>query len=399
VIRHLLVQPLIRALACAWLLACATPVLAQETRAEEIARQQAERSRQLRPNVPTGMEKTLDRLEQYLTDPNTIYFTFRAPYPTSGIAPGLAYRRAAGKARLNFGGAYSVRGYKQANASIRFPNLAGNRFAVETRGRWTDATQVPFYGVGSATRKPDRVSYGLRIADLGGHATFKPVPWYRIGAGIALQRIEDRAGAGRLPSIGTAGAPSAPGLFGEARYTQLTISTAIDYRQSAGYTRRGGLYALSLADFGDAGDALSFRRIDAEVQQFLPVLQEHWVFAFRALVQTTDADDGQVVPYYLLPALGGAQGHRGYSDFRFQDRHLLLLSGEYRWMPSQFVDMALFVDAGKVAPVRGDLNFSGLKTAYGLGIRFHGPHFTAVRFDVARGKEGLRIHFTSGIGF
>jgi outer membrane protein assembly factor BamA len=375
------------------------PALAQGTRAEEIARQQAEKSRQLKPNVPTGMEKTLDRLEQYLTDPSTFYFTLRAPYPSSGPALGLAYRRAAGQARFNIGGSYSMKGYKLANASLRFPNLSGGRFAFDTRARWTDATQVPFYGLGSDTVKAARVNYGLRILDLGARATFKPVSWYRIGAGVGLQRFKDRLGAGTFPSIGTVGTPAAPGAFDEARYTQLTAFTAIDTRQSPGYTRRGGLYSVSANDFRDSGDAYSFRRIDGEIQQFLPLLREHWVLAFRGLMQTTTTDDGQIVPYYLLPSLGGVQGHRGFSEFRFQDRHMMLLTGEYRWIPSQIIDMAIFVDAGKVTRVRSDLDFTGLKKAYGIGVRFHGPHFTALRLDVARGKEGVRIHFTGGIAF
>ena len=40
---------------------------------------------------------------------------------------------------------------------------------------------------------------------------------------------------------------------------------------------------------------------------------------------------------------------RGYPSWRFRDRNRLLLTGEYRWTAGQFVDMALFVDAGKVA--------------------------------------------------
>jgi outer membrane translocation and assembly module TamA len=128
-------------------------------------------------------------------------------------------------------------------------------------------------------------------------------------------------------------------------------------------------------------------------------LKEHWVLAFRAVAQTTDVDGDEVVPYYLLPTLGGARMHRGYSDFRFQDRHVLLLSGEYRWLPSRIVDMALFVDAGKVASERRDLDLEHLKTAYGIGIRFHGPTFTPLRIDLARGDEGVRVHITGGIAF
>ena len=376
----------------------APEVSAQDSRADELARQQADKSTQLTPNTPTGTETALDWLESYFTDPNTVYLTFGGLYPSGGFAPGLAVRRAFGHARFNAGGAYSLRGYKLGHVSLNFPELAGNKLEIDTRARWTDATQVPFYGLGGESLKDDRVNYGLRSLDVGGSAAFKPVKWFRIGGGIALRRLEDRAGKGTRPSIETFAAP-APGLFSEPRYTQGTVFTAIDWRESSGYTRSGGLYSVALHDFQDADDAFGFRRVDAEIQQFLPLLKEHWVLAFRGVVRTTEADSGQLVPYYLLPSLGGARLHRGYSDFRFQDRHMLLISGEYRWLPSRVIDMALFVDAGKVAAERRDLDFDGLKTAYGIGLRIHGPTFTPLRLDVARGKEGVRVHITGGVAF
>lgn len=376
----------------------AVPSYAQESRAGEIARKQEEKSKQLKPNAPTGAEKLLARFEEHFNDPNAVYFTFGGLYPSGGLAPGVALRQAFGHARFNIGGAYSIRDYKLAHVSLDFPELAGNKIGIETRARWTDATQVPFYGVGNASDKDARVNYGLRMFEARGSAAFKPVPWYRIGAGIGVRRVEDRAGAGSRPSVETFPGP-VPGLFGEARYTETSVFTAIDWRESPGYTRRGGLYSIALNDFRDSGDRFGFRRLDAEIQQYLPVLKEQWVLAFRGLVQTTDADSGQAVPYYMLPTLGGARRHRGYSDFRFQDRHLLLLTGEYRWLPSRVLDMALFVDAGKVASERGDLDLDGLHTAYGLGFRIHGPTFTPLRLDIARAKEGIRVHLTGGVAF
>ncbi|HJR59311.1 MAG TPA: BamA/TamA family outer membrane protein [Vicinamibacterales bacterium] len=372
---------------------------AQDSRADEIARQQAQKNQHLTPNTPTRTESALDWLEGYFTDPNTVYLTFGGLYPSGGFAPGIAVRRAFGHARFNAGVAYSLRNYKLGHVSLNFPELAGNKLEIETHARWTDATQVPFYGVGGDSIKDERVNYGLRSLDAGGSAAFKPVPWFEIGGGAAARRIEDRAGEGTHPSIETFVSPTPPGLFGEARYTQVTAFTAIDWRESGGYTRRGGLYSLAWHDFQDADDAFGFRRVDAEIQQFLPLLKEHWVLAFRGLVRTTDVDAGQVVPYYLLPSLGGARMHRGYSDFRFQDRHMLLMSAEYRWLPSRVIDMALFVDAGKVARERRDLDFDGLKTAYGIGLRIHGPTFTPLRLDIARGKEGVRVHVTGGLAF
>lgn len=376
----------------------AVPASAQDTRAEEIAQKQAEKSKQLRPNTASGTEKALDWLEDHFTDPNTVYLTFGSVYPSAGFAPGVALRRAFGHARFNIGGAYSIRSYKLAHVSLDFPELLNDRIEVETGVNWRDATQVPFYGIGNDTVKEGRVNYGLRVLEAEGSVAFKPVPWYRIGAGIGALRYEDRGGVGSYPSIEGFGSPL-PGLLSEANYTRASAFTAIDWRESPGYTRRGGLYSLTFNNFTDSDDRLGFRRVDAEIQQYLPILKEHWVLVFRGLVQTTDVDGGQAVPYYLLPSLGGARRHRGYSDFRYQDRHMILLTGEYRWTPSRVLDMAIFVDAGKVARERGDLDLDGLKTGYGIGFRIHGPTFTPLRLDIARTKEGPRIHLTGGVAF
>jgi len=384
----------------ACLLLGTTPAGAQQTRAEEIAQAQADKSTQLTPNVPNATERALDWFEDHFTDPDTLYLTFGGLYPSAGLAPGVAYRDAIGHARLNIGGAFSTRAYKGANASLSFPSLAGNMLEMETHANWLDATQVPFYGTGNDTIKGDRVNYRRRSADVGASATFKPVRWYRIGAGVAWQLLEDKEGLGTRPSIETRyTTATAPGLFTDTRYVQLSAHTAIDWRESRGYTRRGGLYSIGINQYRDRDERLGFHRVEAELQQNIPILKEHWVLAFRALAQTTTEKDGQAVPYHLLPSLGGARRHRGYTDFRFQDRHMLLLSGEYRWLPSRVLDMALFVDAGKVAAERGDLDLDGLKTAYGIGLRFHGPNVTPLRVDVAKGDEGFRIHITGGMPF
>ncbi len=377
----------------------ASSALAQDTRAEEIARAQAEKAGRLTPNVATGTEKTLAWLEGHFTDPTTVYLTFGGLYPSAGFAPGVAFRHAVGHARFNAGGAYSIRAYKTAYASLGFPELFNDKLDIQTHVKWTDATQVPFYGIGDQTSKDNRVNYGLRGLDAGGSVALKPTRWFSIGASLALHQIEDRGGEGTRPSIETIAGSGVPGLFTDTKYRDASGFAAIDWRESPGYTRRGGLYSIAFHDMKDSDNPLSFRRVDAEIQQFLPILKEHWVLGFRALVQTTDVDDDDVVPYYRLPSLGGAKRHRGYADFRFQDRHMMLISGEYRWLPSRVIDMALFVDAGKVTAERRDLDFEDLKTAYGIGLRIHGPTFTPLRMDAAHGKEGFRLHITGGVAF
>jgi outer membrane protein assembly factor BamA len=373
---------------------------AQDTRAAEIAAQQAEKSKQLTPNVASRAEQVVDWFEDYFLSPNVVYATFSSVYPTGGITPGIAWRRSVGHARFNLGGAWSVRNYKGVNTSLRFPELAGNRLEAEVHGSWVDATQVPYYGLGNATLKDDRANYGLQESIGGGSLTLKPVWWFRLGGGVDFRWIEDSEGAGSRPSIETAFDDlTAPALFEKTTYTQSIGTVAIDWRESPGYTRRGGLYSFTFNDFSESDDLLGFRRYDIDLRQFIPILKEHWILGFRAYVETTENKDGQIIPYHMLPSLGGNDTHRAYGDFRFRDLHMMVLSAEYRWTPSRIIDMAFFVDTGKVASDRSDLDFDNLKTGYGVGWRFHGPLTTLWRVDLGHGDEGFRLHLTTGVSF
>lgn len=141
----------------------ATSASGQDTRAEELVRAQAEKAGRLTPNVSTATEKTLAWLEGHFTDPSTVYLTFGGLYPSSGFAPGVAFRHAFGHARFTGGGAYSVRAYKTAYASLGFPELLNDTLDIQTHVKWSDATQVPFYGIGNETSRDGRVNYGLRV--------------------------------------------------------------------------------------------------------------------------------------------------------------------------------------------------------------------------------------------
>src|SRR5262249_10537640 len=153
---------------------------------------------------------------------------------------------------------------------------------------------------------------------------------------------------------------TAPGLGEDPEYLKTTVYAGYDWRTSPGYTDRGGWYHAEWYDYSRRDEGLgNFQRLDAEVRQFFPILRANWVIALRGLVSTTNVDSGDQVPYFLLPDLGGADELRGYPAFRFRDRHRVLTSAEYRWKAGQFVDMAIFMDAGKVASTRDDLNLKG----------------------------------------
>ena len=139
--------------------------------------------------------------------------------------------------------------------------------------------------------------------------------------------------------------------------------------------------------------------MDYEVTQHVPILRESWVLSGRALASTTWDKQGQQIPFYLLPSLGGGSNLRGYSSFRFRDRNSLLLQAEWRIMVNRFLDTAFFYDAGKVTQRTADFDFNGLKSDYGFGVRFHGPFATPLRVELARSNEGLHLVFSSSAVF
>ena len=141
----------------------------------------------------------------------------------------------------------------------------------------------------------------------------------------------------------------------------------MDYRQPLN-ARKGGWYRIEFSRYEDRDfDAYSFNRLDVDLRQFVPFLAERRVIAGRAYVSTSDTKAGQVMPFYLMPYLGGNDTLRGFREYRFRGPHALLLQAEYRYEIWSGLDGALFYDAGKVALQRSDLDLKNLEN--GLWVR------------------------------
>jgi hypothetical protein len=104
-------------------------------------------------------------------------------------------------------------------------------------------------------------------------------------------------------------------------------------------------------------------------------------------------------PFFESAYAGGGftlgAGYVTHVSWRFRDRHSLLMQAEWRVIANRFMDMALFYDTGKVASRTGDLDFDGLKSDYGIGLRLHGPTSTPLRIELAKGNEGFAIVFSA----
>jgi hypothetical protein len=372
----------------------AAPAAAQTSAEDEIIRLQAEKAKDLKPPTKSRAEQIIERIERGLTEmPSGVYPATGSVYSGGGFTVGAGYRRMFGDAvAWNTLGLYSIKNYKLVETAITSPGHARGRLTFDLRGGWRDATQVGYYGLGIDTALEDRANFRFKQLFGGGSALWQPKKWSVLQGSLFVDDYSLESGKGSEPSIEEVHTPdTAPGLGASPTYVHTSGTAAIDTRSSPGYSRVGGYYGVTLHNYTDTGDEFSFDRADVELIHHVPVLRETWVISLRGRMQTTLGDE-DVVPYFLMPGVGSGSTLRGYKTLRFRDRHSLLTTVEWRWIPNRLgLDMAIFYDAGKVAAERRHLDFHDMRSNWGIGARFHGPSFTPLRIEVAHGSDGWKL--------
>jgi hypothetical protein len=415
-------------LAAAFLVAAAIPAGAQQQTREEIAAEQRRaRASNLQPTEPGFVERTMltlsdQRLMDRLFDPRHGFFV-RVGLPVEGasFAAGPAWRASDPGRHYTFtasaAGSISREWLGEVSLQIRdvLPRVARDRFFADVSLSRSGRVSNEFWGLGNDSPKDNKTAFRLAQTVVGGTFGVRLMPWLSVTANAAHfdPGIEPRRSV--TPVITDAYDEStAPGLTRQPAFIRSGIAVDLDYRDSTPPTRtavrldqlplagvsRGGRYQVSLASYDDRDfDRYSFRKTTIDLQQFVPLLHSQRVLAFRALAVLSDTSSGQEVPFYLSPTYGGLNVGRGYSTFRFRDRNMLALQGEYRYQINLLMSGAIFVDSGQVAPRVGALGWSQFKTTYGTGVRFGHGGAAALRFDVAFGGEGPTFIFGLGHAF
>ena len=382
----------------------ATSVVAQEpdatTREAAIEQAQAEKVKTLHPYVPGKLEGLMNRAENILVNGVPAWHPFfESAYYGGGFTLGAGYaHHVSPYNQLDVRGSYTILGYKRIEAEFTAPRLFQRRGSLTLLGGWREATQAAFYGIGMGTSRNDRADFDFQQPYGSGTFSFWPTRrLLMLRGGLELSRWSQRpAEGGQFPSVETVYTPATlPGLGTKTTYLHSQGTVGFDWRTSPGYSRRGGFYGVTLHDYADKDERFGFREVDYEAIQHIPILREAWVISLRAIARTTSGKTGQQVPFFMLPYVGSGSTLRGFTSHRFRDQNGLTLQAEWRIMANRFMETAVFYDAGKVAARRADLDFNGMKSDYGFGVRLHGPSATPLRIEVAKSPEGLRLVFAT----
>jgi hypothetical protein len=317
--------------------------------------------------------------------------------PGSGISAGPGYRLPLGGGRVVIDASAAIGSSRStfAQAQVEVPQLAGNHLRIGAQARRQDFTRVNFYGIGDVSRDDAETDFRLQTADYQAFAETLPWTWFKAGATFGYTspiRIE-RPRAANAPAIQDRfDNVGAPGLTDRPAFLHGEVYARVDTREHPGRPTTGGAYRVSFSTFSDRDTRrYSFRQVEGDALQYIPVGHRNSVLALRARVAGSDTSSGNTMPFYLLPTLGGSHSLRGFQDYRFRDRNALLLNAECRWPIAKSLDGAIFYDAGTVAARFRDLDLKGMESSYGGGVRLHAGNTTFVRLDVARSREGTRL--------
>ncbi len=375
------------------------------TRAEEIERARTVKAASLRPDEVSKGERFLRDLKQkkWLERLTGGYNGFQMKVGNmvtgGGFAIGPAYSREdllGGNMTFRASAQVSSRAFTKYEAEAALPKVWGNRLAFTLAGAHRNYAGLNYFGPGPGSLRRNRTNYRLEDTSVDGIGVLSPARYVKLGGSVGGLWVNVGAGNdSRFASTERVFAPaSLPGLDRQTNHLRTGVFGQFDYRDNPDGPKAGGNYVLQYSWYTDRGLRIfGFRRMDIDVQQYIPFLVKTHRIALRGLATFTESDGQQTTPFYLQPVLGGSDDLRGFRQFRFSDRSKVVYNAEYQWEVFAGLDAALFFDAGKVMPRRSLLAFSQLETSAGFGLRFNVRNATVIRVDAGFSHEGFQVWF------
>ncbi|MCW5963865.1 MAG: BamA/TamA family outer membrane protein [Bryobacterales bacterium] len=382
-----------------------------ESRAATIEAARDAKAAELEPEDPNKWESALIRvrddkiLERLSEGIAGVRLKFGGLAAGAGFALGPEYYRedfAKGQLLLRGAAQVSFTGAQKIDLELAAPRLANQRLDWRVQAVRHNYPRLNYYGPGPDSEKTGRSNFRLEDNAFDTTVTFKPVNVLQLGVSTGYLMVNTGPGTNkRLISAEQQYSPeSTAGLDEQGNSFRYGFFAQVDNRDNPGGPRSGGSYTFQYNRYDDRSlDRFDFQRISVDLQQYFPLFNKRRVIALRARTNQSFTRDGQQVPFYLQPVLGGNHDLRGYRPFRFYGDNSIVMNAEWRWEVFSGLDMALFADAGKVYNRRSEFNFRNLESAAGFGMRFNARNNTFVRLDVGFSHEGYQVWFAFGDAF
>lgn len=375
-------------------------LLGQErTREEEILAERDQKQQNLSSEEPSSIERKLDwirdtGMERLSRGWNGFRGKAGGLAPGGGFAFGPEYSQTGlwnGKLDFRAGFQVSARGYQKQDMQVGLPGFLHRRVKVDLYAVRHNYPSLNYYGSGADSERSGRSNY--RLEDTALDATVTVAITQRLSAGGSAGYLFNNVGRGTdTRFISSEQIYSVPGFDTQSNFSRTGAFVQYDYRDFAPGPRSGGNYMAQFHRFSDRTlGRFDFNRLDLEAQQYIPLFNKRRVIALRAKSITSFTRDGETLPFYMQPMLGGSDDLRGYRPFRFRGNNLLLMNAEYRWEVFSGMDMAVFTDAGKVYQERSRINLRNLESNVGFGLRFNARNATFMRIDVGFSHEGYQV--------
>jgi hypothetical protein len=322
----------------------------------------------------------------------------------AGIAIGAEYERphfANGFFDLRASTLLSLRLYQRHELQVSFPHVLHPALFVDVLGLYRSYTRVSYFGIGPGTEEGDRSDYHIDGPALYGSVGFRPARGLVVGGRVgALDNDLHRGRGSKYPSIEEKFAPpDLPGYFEEPDYFQLGLFADFDRRNDPDDPTRGARYQIQASRFrARAFDGFDFDELQAEAEHYLPVT-ERAIFASRVQAVFTGTAEGQEVPFFLLPSLGGRESLHAFTMDRFRDRNLLFLNSEVRYQATPEIRISGFLDVGQVFPTAGAIRMSAFELGVGAAVHYKYGRKVLVGLSLGLGREGPQLSLEGGFRF
>jgi outer membrane protein assembly factor BamA len=381
------------------------PQAQAQSRTDLIQSARTEKEANLTPEAPPEAERLIRKIESSL--PYRLFtgevhgwgVSFGNMVPGSGFAIGPTYTKPMwdGKFILRVDARAAVNTSYGGRFEVSAPRLFSDHMFVTFSAQHRNVAEMPYYGPGPNSSKTGRSNYRLEDTNLElrpGVRVFKGLNVGLIGSYLAVNTGPGHSNQ-YISTEEQFGSVAAPGINRQTNFWRGGGFVEYDWRDQSLYPTSGGRYSAQYVRYLDRNlGAYSFLRLDLDASQYIPLFNRTRVFALHGSSSLTTPSNGQAVPFYLQPTLGGANTLRGYRFNRFYGNNSVMVNGEYRWFCSPILDMAVFVDAGKVFQDWGQWNFHNLESNVGFSLRFKGREGRpAFSLDTGFSHEGFQIWF------